>query len=253
MSDARRARRLRIPDQIASADEGAGATRYEDDAAAAEGGGRGGSSTVHASSAREVPHSILLGFVVVAGVVPPDKFVSWPHQVASKQSMWNASSAIPGGSVGYYGNQPIQQQLPPPTQPGVAAAANTGPKHDIFVGNLAFATTEEQLHTIFSEIGRVVRVRMVCDIETGKPRGFAFVEFEDPQAALSAIRNMNEYEINGRKLRVNFSNSSHLETLANQLGMDLSSSAGAGSGGHRLQNSCDPLASLVFFPKLQHF
>ena len=146
--------------------------------------------------------------------------------------MWNASSAIPGGSVGYYGNQPIQQQLPPPTtQPGVAAATNTGPKHDIFVGNLAFATTEEQLHTIFSEIGRVIRVRMVCDIETGKPRGFAFVEFEDPQAALSAIRNMNEYEINGRKLRVNFSNSSHLETLANQLGMDLSSSTGAGSGG----------------------
>ena len=78
MSDARRARRLCIPNQIASADEAAGATRDEDDAAAAEGGGRGGSSTVHASSAREVPHSILflLGFVVVAGVVPPDEFVS---------------------------------------------------------------------------------------------------------------------------------------------------------------------------------
>lgn len=151
--------------------------------------------------------------------------------------MWNASSAIPTGvapaTVGYYGNQPLQQQPPPPTQPSaVANATNTGPKHDIFVGNLAFATTEEQLHTIFSEIGRVVRVRMVCDIETGKPRGFAFVEFEDPQAALSAIRNMNEYEINGRKLRVNFSNSSHLETLANQLGMDLSSTGAGGGGGN---------------------
>lgn len=95
-------------------------------------------------------------------------------------------------------------------------------KHDIFVGNLAFNTTEEQLHQAFSEIGRVIKVRLVTDMETGKPRGFAFVEFEDPQAALSAIRNMNDYEINGRRIRVNFSNSSHLEALAGKLGMDLS-------------------------------
>lgn len=96
-------------------------------------------------------------------------------------------------------------------------------KHDIFVGNLAFSTTEEQLHQAFSEIGRLVKVRMVNDLETGKPRGFAFIEFEDPQAALSAIRNMNDYELNGRRIRVNFSNSSHLEALAGKLGMDLSS------------------------------
>lgn len=95
-------------------------------------------------------------------------------------------------------------------------------KHDIFVGNLAFNTTEEQLHQAFSETGRVIKVRLVTDAETGKPRGFAFVEFEDPQAALSAIRNMNDYELNGRRIRVNFSNSSHLEALAGKLGMDLS-------------------------------
>jgi cleavage stimulation factor subunit 2 len=79
---------------------------------------------------------------------------------------------------------------------------------------------------------------MVTDLETGKKRGFAFVEFENAQDALSAIRNMNEYELNGRKIRVNFSNSSHLETLAGQLGMDMSSTTntsgstgGAGMGG----------------------
>jgi cleavage stimulation factor subunit 2 len=97
-------------------------------------------------------------------------------------------------------------------------------KHDIFVGNLNFNTTEEQLHQAFSELGRIIRVRMVTDLETGKPRGFAFIEFEDPQAALSAIRNMNDTELNGRKLRVNFSNSSHLETLAGKLGMNMTQS-----------------------------
>ena len=105
---------------------------------------------------------------------------------------------------------------------GTAAVSQQQQKHDIFVGNLAFSTTEEQLHQAFSEIGRVIKVRMVHDLETGKPRGFAFIEFEDPQAALSAIRNMNDYELNGRRIRVNFSNSSHLEALAGNLGMDLS-------------------------------
>ena len=110
-------------------------------------------------------------------------------------------------------------QPPPSTN---QSSGGNQQKHDIFVGNLAFNTTEEQLYQAFSELGRIIKVRMVSDQETGKPRGFAFIEFEDPQAALSAIRNMNEYEINGRKIRVNFSNSSHLETLAEQMGMDLS-------------------------------
>lgn len=126
-------------------------------------------------------------------------------------------------SVSFSGQQQQQSQL----------------KHDIFVGNLAFNTTEEQLHQTFSEIGRVIKVRLVTDVETGKPRGFAFVEFEDPQAALSAIRNMNDYELNGRRLRVNFSNSSHLEALATKLGMDLSQTQrpSGSSGGNATQQT----------------
>ncbi|KAL7501245.1 hypothetical protein ACHAWT_011177 [Skeletonema menzelii] len=127
--------------------------------------------------------------------------------------MWNNSGAAP--MMGHYGQ-------PPPSQSNNQSSGGNQQKHDIFVGNLAFNTTEEQLYQAFSELGRIIKVRMVSDQETGKPRGFAFIEFEDPQAALSAIRNMNEYEINGRKIRVNFSNSSHLETLAEQMGMDLS-------------------------------
>lgn len=157
--------------------------------------------------------------------------------------MWNSSIT---SAPSYYGHQ--AQQLPtsavqqPPSAntaaaSAVAAASSSGQKHDIFVGNLAFATTEEQLYAAFSELGRIVKIRMVSDLETGKPRGFAFVEFEDPQAALSAIRNMNDYEINGRKLRVNFSNSSHLETLANQLGMDLSHVSGNKSKGGDAEDS----------------
>jgi len=121
--------------------------------------------------------------------------------------------------MGHYGQ-------PPPSQSNTQSSGGNQQKHDIFVGNLAFNTTEEQLYQAFSELGRIIKVRMVSDQETGKPRGFAFIEFEDPQAALSAIRNMNEYEINGRKIRVNFSNSSHLETLAGQMGMDLSNVTG---------------------------
>jgi cleavage stimulation factor subunit 2 len=97
-------------------------------------------------------------------------------------------------------------------------------KHEVFVGNLAFNTTDEQLSEVFSEVGRITQVRMVTDQDTGKPRGFAFIEFQDPQAALSAIRNMNDSELNGRKIRVNFKNSSHLEALAGKLGMDVPSS-----------------------------
>jgi hypothetical protein len=63
---------------------------------------------------------------------------------------------------------------------GGGSGGGGGVRHDIFVGNLAFNTTEDQLHQAFSEIGRVINVRLVTDMETGKPKGFAFIEYQDP-------------------------------------------------------------------------
>ena len=102
-------------------------------------------------------------------------------------------------------------------------ASPSSGRNDVYVGNLAFNTTEEQLSEVFSDVGRVINVKMVTDPETMNPRGFAFVEYQDSQAALSAIRNLNDFELNGRKIRVNFSNPSHLEPLAGKLGMDVPS------------------------------
>ena len=98
---------------------------------------------------------------------------------------------------------------------------NNNNRSDVYVGNLSMNTTEEQLLEVFSDVGSVKQVKMMKDPETMNPRGFAFVEYQDPQAALSAIRTMNDYELNGRKIRVTFSNPSHLESLAGKLGMDV--------------------------------
>jgi len=59
----------------------------------------------------------------------------------------------------------------------------------VFVGNIPYETTEEQLIEIFQEVGPVVSFRLVFDRETGKPKGYGFCEFRDQETALSAIRN----------------------------------------------------------------
>jgi cleavage stimulation factor subunit 2 len=93
-------------------------------------------------------------------------------------------------------------------------------KNDVFVGNLAFDTTEQHLLAAFADVGAISSCKVMVDGE-GKSRGFAFVEFYDAQHALAAIRNMNGIELNGRTLRCNFSNNSYLEGLAGQLGLDM--------------------------------
>ena len=65
--------------------------------------------------------------------------------------------------------------------------------------------TEEQIIHTFSSVGQVLHFRLVYDSETGRPKGFGFAEFADTDAAASAVRNLNNYEVMGRELRVDFS------------------------------------------------
>jgi cold-inducible RNA-binding protein len=74
---------------------------------------------------------------------------------------------------------------------------------NIFVGNLSYDVTENELHSSFSEFGAVEKVSVVRDRETGQPRGFAFVEMTNADEAAAAMSAMNGRELKGRALNVN--------------------------------------------------
>ncbi len=74
---------------------------------------------------------------------------------------------------------------------------------NVFVGNLSFQTTQDDLNSIFSQYGAVERVNVVTDRATGQPRGFAFVEMSSRSEAESAISALNGTDLHGRTLNVN--------------------------------------------------
>ncbi len=74
---------------------------------------------------------------------------------------------------------------------------------NIFVGNLSYALTEDELREVFEEYGEVSSARIVLDRETNRSRGFAFVEMPDTTAAKAAIRELDGRELGGRPLRLN--------------------------------------------------
>ncbi|MGX2971322.1 RNA recognition motif domain-containing protein [Helicobacter sp. T3_23-1059] len=75
----------------------------------------------------------------------------------------------------------------------------------IYVGNLPYSTTNEEMNALFSQYGKVHSVKLINDRESGRPKGFGFVEMDDEQAqaAMSALDNTN---FNGRTIRVNEAN-----------------------------------------------
>jgi RNA recognition motif-containing protein len=72
----------------------------------------------------------------------------------------------------------------------------------LYVGNLPFSASEDEIRGLFGQHGAVDSVKIITDRDTGRPRGFAFVDMP-PDAAQAAISALNGFEMNGRGLRVN--------------------------------------------------
>ena len=73
----------------------------------------------------------------------------------------------------------------------------------VFVGNLDFNATRQQVQTLFAEVGEIKDVFLPMDRESGRPRGFAFVEYASDEDAVKAIEKFNGFTFGGRPLRVN--------------------------------------------------
>jgi cold-inducible RNA-binding protein len=86
---------------------------------------------------------------------------------------------------------------------GVSNREDSTIPRKVFVGNLSFNTTQDRLQETFAEAGQVTSVHVGMDRETGRSRGFAFVEFASDEEAQKAISRFNEFELDGRRLRVN--------------------------------------------------
>jgi RNA recognition motif. (a.k.a. RRM, RBD, or RNP domain) len=100
-------------------------------------------------------------------------------------------------------------------------------KMDIYVGNLPYTATEEDVSGLFAAYGSVERVKIIMDRETGRSKGFAFVTLSDQSQLNASIEALNGYDYQGRALRVNAS-----EPQAPRPGGSRPSGGGGGGGGY---------------------
>ncbi|MBL8120010.1 MAG: RNA-binding protein [Anaerolineae bacterium] len=73
----------------------------------------------------------------------------------------------------------------------------------LYVGNLSYGTTQESVRTLFAQAGDVAEVTLINDRDTGRPKGFGFVEMATEEAAQEAIRRFNGFTLDNRPLTVN--------------------------------------------------
>jgi cleavage stimulation factor subunit 2 len=89
----------------------------------------------------------------------------------------------------------------------------------VYVGSIPYDQTEEQILDIFRSVGPVANFKLVFDKDTGKSKGFGFVEYHDKETAASAVRNLNNFPIGSRNLRVDFSHEASLSGTKGEFGV----------------------------------
>jgi RNA recognition motif-containing protein len=104
---------------------------------------------------------------------------------------------------------------------------------DIYVGNLPYSATEEDVTGLFAAHGPVERVKIITDRETGRSKGFAFVTLGDQSQLNAAIEALNGYDYQGRALRVNASEPKEFKPGGGGGGGDRRGGGGGGYGGDR--------------------
>lgn len=104
---------------------------------------------------------------------------------------------------------------------------------NIFVGNLSYQTTQDELEAAFAAYGAVDKVSIVRDRDTGQPRGFAFVEMANSGEATNAINGLNGAELNGRAMNVNEARPREERGGGNRFGGGGNRGGGGGFSGRR--------------------
>ncbi|PYH43145.1 putative polyadenylation factor subunit CstF64 [Aspergillus saccharolyticus JOP 1030-1] len=123
----------------------------------------------------------------------------------------------------------------------------------VFLGNIPYNLTEEQVKDILSSAGTVTKFRLMLNPETGKPKGYGFADFADADAAASAVRNLNDYEIMGRKIRVDWPHNNEKDSVPPEYNQNAGGAGpaasqqdglGLGAGGAGAQPAHAPLPPL---------
>jgi cold-inducible RNA-binding protein len=103
----------------------------------------------------------------------------------------------------------------------------------LFVGNMSFQTTESELSELFKPFGQVTRIHMAMDRETGRARGFAFVEMPEDEEAARAIAGLDGKSFGGRNLKVNEARPKEASRGPRGGGNSGGGNSGGGRGGQR--------------------